>query len=153
MKTIVSLILVPFFLIPFVSAVAQEPDSIAKKILDFCEKHKGKKVGKGECWDLAKEALNESGATWTPPYMFGKPLSKKEALRAGDILQFEKVKIESPDGSWKDLPHHTAIVFKVIDKNKIIMAEQNANGKKFVLFSEADLSQITKGKLTSFRPN
>lgn len=139
-------------LLTFFSVKAQESSPVAKKILAFCEMNKGKKVGKGECWDLAKEALNQAEAVWTSPYEFGTIITKKEALVAGDILQFEKVKIESPDGSWKELPHHTAIVYKVIEKNKFIMAEQNANGKRFVIFSEIDLSHITKGKYTVYRP-
>ena len=146
-------ILVSINLLTFLSVSAQESRPIAKKILAFCETNEGKKVGKGECWDLAKEALNQAEAVWTPPYEFGTALTEKEVLIAGDILQFEKVKIESPDGSWKELPHHTAIVYKVIEKNKFIIAEQNANGKRFVIFSEIDLSHITRGKYTAYRPN
>lgn len=134
----------------FSSAKAQT--AISQKIVAYCDANKGKKVGKGECWDLAKEALNSAGATWTPPYVFGKELTKKDALQAGDILQFEKVKIEYPDGAWKDLPHHTAVVYSVGEGKKITMAEQNANGKRFVIFSEIDLSYITKGKYTAYRP-
>ena len=88
-------ILVSINLLTFLSVSAQESRPIAKKILAFCETNEGKKVGKGECWDLAKEALNQAKAVWTPPYEFGTVLTKKEVLIAGDILQFEKVKIES----------------------------------------------------------
>lgn len=140
------------FLLLVTSANAQEISPVAKKILAFCDANKGKKVGKGECWDLAKEALNSAEATWTPPYAFGKELKKKDAILPGDIIQFEKVTIEYPDGAWKDLPHHTAIVYKVMDGQKFIMAEQNANGKRFVIFSEIDLSYVKKGKFTVYRP-
>jgi len=142
-------ILFAFFISP---AKAQETSAVSKKILAFCDANKGKKVGKGECWDLAKEALNSAEANWTPPYAFGKELKKGDAILAGDIIQFEKVTIEYPDGSWKQLPHHTAIVYKVFEGQKYIMAEQNANGKRFVIFSEIDLSYIKKGKFTVFRP-
>jgi hypothetical protein len=144
-----------FFSLLFVSAKAQTAPAVKtvpEKIVAFCEKNKDKKVGKGECWDLAKEALNESGATWTAPYEFGKELKKKEPVQAGDIIQFEKVRIEYPDGSWKELPHHTAIVYKVIAPGKFTMAEQNANGKRFVIFSELDLNYLKKGKYTIYRP-
>ena len=146
------LVLISFFLFSSLAVNAQESSAIAKKILAFCDLNKGKKVGKGECWDLAKEALNAAGATWAPPYVFGKELGKKETLKAGDIIQFENVKIEYPDGAWKELPHHTAIVYKVIDGTKFTMAEQNANGKRFVIFSEIDLSYVKKGKYTVYRP-
>ncbi len=152
MKTRHFLFLISFFLFSAFVCKAQESSDIAKKIITFCDLNKGKKVGKGECWDLAKEALNAARATWTPPYVFGKELGKKEALNAGDIIQFEKVKIEYPDGAWKELPHHTAIVYKVIDGTKFTMAEQNANGKRFVIFSEIDLSYVKKGKYTVYRP-
>ncbi len=144
--------LVILFLFAIQNVKAQEASPVAKKILAFCDLNKGKKVGKGECWDLAKEALNAAGATWTPPYVFGKELGKKETLKAGDIIQFEKVKIEYPDGAWKELPHHTAIVYKVIEGTKFTMAEQNANGKRFVIFSDIDLSYVKKGKYTVYRP-
>ncbi|MBL0327946.1 MAG: CHAP domain-containing protein [Bacteroidetes bacterium] len=140
------------FLFFVASTNAQESNSIAKKILSFCDANKGKKVGKGECWDLAKEALNNAEATWTPPYAFGKELKKKDLILAGDIIQFEKVTIEYPDGAWKDLPHHTAIIYKVVEGQKLIVAEQNANGKRFVIFSEIDLSYVKKGKFTIYRP-
>ncbi|MCX6295278.1 MAG: hypothetical protein NTX97_04275 [Bacteroidetes bacterium] len=141
-----------FFIFTISHTKAQDTGSVSKKIISFCEENKGKKVGKGECWDLAKEALNKAGAIWTPPYDFGKEIHKKDVIQAGDIVQFENVRIEYPDGSWKELPHHTAIIFKVISPVKFIIAEQNANGKKFVVFSEIDLSYIKKGKYKLFRP-
>lgn len=141
-----------FFLFAIQNGSAQETSPVAKKILAFCDANKSKKVGKGECWDLAKEALNNAGATWTPPYVFGKELGKKDIVLPGDIIQFEKVRIEYPDGAWKDIPHHTAIIYKVAGTNKFTIAEQNANGKRFVQFSEIDLSYLKKGKYTIFRP-
>lgn len=140
------------FLFAIQNANAQETSVLAKKILAFCDLNKGKKVGKGECWDLAKEALNSAGATWIPPYEFGKALTKKDPVLPGDIIQFEKARIEYPDGAWKEIPHHTAIVYKVAETNKYTIAEQNANGKRFVQFSEIDLSYIKKGKYTIYRP-
>lgn len=132
--------------------IEAQTKSTSQKILSFCDLNKGKKVGKGECWDLAKEALNASGAVWTPPYAFGKELKKKDAILPGDIVQFEKVTIEYPDGSWKELPHHTAIIYSVISPGKYTLAEQNANGKRFVIFSEIDLNYVKKGKYTFYRP-
>ena len=136
----------------FTSVAKAQEASVAQKIITFCDKNKGKKVGKGECWDLAKEALDASGANWTPPYSFGKELAKKDPVLPGDIIQFEKVRIEYPDGSWKDFPHHTAIIYTVLGTGKYMIAEQNANGKRFVLFSEIDFSYIKKGKYTIYRP-
>lgn len=134
------------------SIKAQDTSIVNIKIVSFCEKHIGKKVGQGECWDLAKEALNFAKASWRPPYEFGKIIQPNKEVLPGDIIQFEKVKIIYPDKSWKGLPHHTAIVYKVLGPGKYIIAEQNANNKKVVDLSEIDLHFLKKGKFTLFRP-
>ena len=130
----------------------QDTSALSKKIISFCNAHIGKKVDKGECWDLAKEALDFSGAQWTPPYGFGRELSKKEIAMPGDIIQFEKVKIVYPSKNWTELPHHTAIIYKVSGPGKYILAEQNANNKKIVTLSEIDLNYLKKGMFTIYRP-
>ncbi|MFZ1333710.1 MAG: hypothetical protein WAR83_16070, partial [Flavobacteriales bacterium] len=50
---------------------AQDPDStgsaipeLNQHIVAYALGQEGKKVGRGECWDLAAEALNSGGATW-----------------------------------------------------------------------------------------
>lgn len=137
----------------FVFPQAQEMPEVNKKIIAFCDKNMGKKVGKGECWDLAAEALNSSGAKWTPPYDFGKELNtNKEVVLSGDIIQFEKVKLVYPDGSWKEFPQHTAVIYKVIGKNHYTIAEQNSNRKRFVILSDVDMNHLKKGKYSIFRP-
>ena len=140
------------FLFVFCFAKAQDTSTVNKKIVYFCEKRVGKKVGNGECWDLAKYALNTAGATWTPPYGFGKELSPSESVLPGDVIQFEKVKIVYADKSWKELPHHTAIIYKVISPGKYVIAEQNSNNKKFIVLNEIDLSFVKRGKFSIYRP-
>ncbi len=144
--------LILFLLIFNLPLPAQELPAVNKAIVAFCEKNKEKKVGKGECWDLAKEALDEAGAKWTSPSGFGKALKKKEVVLPGDIIQFENVKIVYPDKSSSSLPHHTAIVIQVLSPGRYIIAEQNANGKRLVTFSEIDLNYVKKGKYIIFRP-
>lgn len=113
----------------------------------------GKKVGKGECWDLAAEALNSSGAKWSPPYEFGKKLNeKKDMIFPGDIIQFEGVKLVYPDKNWNSFPKHTAIIYKVINKREYTIAEQNSNGKRFVVLSDINLNYLEKGKYQIYRP-
>ena len=88
------LIIISFFLFVFAQTKGQDTLSVNQKIVSFCNNHINKKVGKGECWDLAKEALDFANAKWTPPYNFGKIISpKKEVVLSGDIIQFEKVKL------------------------------------------------------------
>ena len=140
------------FLFVFCTAEAQDTSSVNKKIVSFCEKNVGKKVGTGECWDLAKASLDFAGATWTPPYGYGKVVLPSDNVVPGDIIQFEKVKIVYPDKSWKELPHHTAVIYKVTGSGKYIIAEQNSNNKRFVVLSEIDLNYIKKGKFTIYHP-
>ena len=143
-----------FFIFLFaIPAKGQDLPAKNKAIIAFAESKKGKKVGKGECWDLAKAALDGASAVWTPPYGFGKELDlKKDTVLAGDIIQLEKVKIVNPDKSWQDIPHHTAIIYKVIAPGDYMVAEQNVDGKHSVVFAEMNLNFIKKGKYSIFRP-
>lgn len=146
-------ILILIFSLLFIQPVfSQELPEKNKKIIAFAEKNKGKKLGKGECWDLAAEALDEAEATWKKPYEFGKLLGKKETVLPGDIIQLENVKIVHEDGSGQMFPHHTAIIFKVLAPGKYIFAEQNNDRKRYVIFSEVDLNDVKKGKFMIYRP-
>jgi hypothetical protein len=157
-----ALIVLATFILQSFSISTSDPncDSIPelnKQIIDFVKTKLNKKVGHGECWDLASEALNSAGAEWDHDYKFGKELDlKKDCVFPGDIIQFEKVKVEfEKNGSFykQDLQHHTAVIYKVNEKNSFIMAEQNTSqhGKK-VSLSPIDLNNITKGKVTIYRP-
>lgn len=148
------ILLLLFFIFLLKVGFAQDLPELNRKVFSYCEEHKGKKVGKGECWDLAKEALDNAGAQWNPPYEFGKKLNlKTEALLPGDILQFENARIVNPDKTVVTLPHHTAIVVEVKSNAELIIAEQNSNHKRFVVYSPISLSGLQKGKVEAFRPN
>lgn len=126
---------------------------INKKIISFCDKNIGKKVGKGECWDLASEALKDAQANWTPPYDFGKEINdNKEEVFAGDIIQFEGANIVYPDKSWQGFAKHTAIIYKTKEKKQYTIAEQNSNGKRYVILTDIDLNYLKKGKYQIYRP-
>ena len=131
--------------------------ALNKKIITFVKTKVNKKVGRGECWDLAAEALNTSGAKWDHDYNFGKEINpSKECVFPGDIIQFEGVEIEYWDKNvfyHEDLLHHTAIVFEVMEKGKYVMAEQNTatHGRK-VSLDPLDVKNITKGKIRFYRP-
>lgn len=75
----------------------------------------GKKVGKGECWDLAAGALNEVSAKWESPYEFGNEINdKNEIVFPGDIIQFEGVKLVYPSKSWKSSQNTPQSFIKVL---------------------------------------
>ena len=137
----------------------QSSDSIPeinKQIIDFVKTKINKKVRTGQCWDLAAEALLLVNAKWDMNYKYGKEINyKKEPIYPGDIMQFENVVLNyEKDGKkfTEKMPHHTAIIFEVIDKTNYMIAHQNNgySGKK-VGISPIDISTLTKGKFKIYR--
>ena len=126
-------------------------------ILSTKNKNRGKKIDKGECWDLAFRALEYAEAKLIDTYVFGEVVKKNSTVYAGDIIQFENVVlIDTLDNGsilTFQIPHHTAIVYEVIEKNKFKVAEQN-NGitGKVVAINDLNLNLITQGEYTIFRP-
>ena len=47
-----------------------------KEIISFARKSKGKKVGRGECWDLAAIPLKKYNAAWDGRFVFGKKIAE-----------------------------------------------------------------------------
>ena len=128
-----------------------------KQIISHVKSTIGKQVGRGECWDLAADALNSVGADWDKNYKFGRVVNyAKDCVFPGDIVQFEGVQIEYRKGNsvyWEDLEHHTAIVYEVKATGNYIMAEQNTSeGGKKVVLNPLQLKDVTKGKYTIYRP-
>ena len=137
----------------------QTNDSIPamnKQIIEFVNTKLKKKVGTGECWDLAAEALQLVNAKWDMKYKFGKEIDyKKEPIYPGDIIQFENVILNyEKDGKKfiEKMAHHTAIIYEVTNNTNFTMAHQNNgySGKK-VGVSPLDLATLTKGKFKIYR--
>src|SRR5574343_653101 len=81
-------------------------DSIAplnKQVLNFAQINLKKKVGRGECWDLAKYALESCNAVWDHKFEYGKILSKDDCLMRGDIIKYKGVKIKYTERKIYDL--------------------------------------------------
>ena len=117
-----------------------------------------KKVDRGECWDLAKYVLDEVGASWDGFERYGRLINReKECIYPGDIMQFEKIKIEWSEDNMRykeSMYHHTAIVMKVVNKNELIIAHQNtAEHGKRVGESEFKFDRVKSGKLLIYRPD
>ena len=142
------LILIWFIFLPFLHQ-SQEIPPLNKKVIEFCDKSMGKKVDRGECWDLAKNALDFAKASWDYPFAFGTPIDPlKDSVFPGDIIQFERVKLS--DGAY--YPQHTAIIYEVIGKGNYIIAHQNFNGIRKVTKKELNINLITKGNIDFYRP-
>jgi len=133
-----------------------------ERIIEFVESVKGKQVGNGECWDLASEAIKYAGAyldrsTPESVYIFGKQINPLEdTIFPGDIIQFENIEMRYTRNNNEyiaRMPHHTAIVYKVIGIGHYMIAHQNSfiSGKK-VGITELDLAHITIGELYIYRP-
>ena len=128
-----------------------------QQIIEFVNSKMNKKVGKGECWDLANEALTLVQAKWDGNLKFGRKLDyKKECIYPGDIIQFEKVKVKYTENKityQEAMPHHTAIIYEVKGKGEYVLAHQNTayTGRK-VGTSALNLMNVTGGKITIYRP-
>jgi len=132
--------------------MAVTTQQIQQKVVAFAKQKNGQKVGGGECYDLANEALTKSGGktasdygkiTLTAEYVWG-DLVSTTAAQPGDILQFRNYKfktttttqgkvthgknlvVEYSGYNTKTLsrPHHTAVITKGGMK-KLEILEQN----------------------------
>jgi len=132
------------------------------KIVEYLGTVMGKKVDRGECWDLAAGALAYSGAYFDRSSMktvtiYGRRVDpKKEEVFPGDLIQFENVKLEWKDGNTtyqETMGQHTAVVYKVNASMNYEIAHQNTSewGKK-VGVSNFRLDRMTKGKVMIYRP-
>ncbi len=153
-KTILFLI----FSLPVTQAIAQENiPELNRRIIEYVESVIDKKVDRGECWDLAYQALNRFNAEWDGKFQYGKLISpKREPVLPGDIIQFKNVKIryQITNTTYTEfMKQHTAIVYKVKRKNVFTIAHQNTefSGRKVGL-SDLNLAHVVKGDVKIYRP-
>jgi len=135
----------------------EQMPELNKAIVSFVKTKMKKKVGRGECWDLAAEALNKVEAKWDGNSKFGKEVNyKKECVYPGDIIQFEDVVLKyEQDGKYfiEKLEHHTAIIFHVKEKDSFVIADQNTRfSGKTVGTHNFDVKTLTKGSFKIYRP-
>lgn len=151
--TLKSILLVSLFLtFNLLQQQAKLPE-MNEKIIEYCKSQLGKKVGRGECWDLAKSALDANNAQWERPYNFGKKINFQNVkIYPGDIVQFENVVLKDGRRMKMTIKHHTAIIYQVLGPKKFSLIHQNVNGKRKVMISDIDLKYLKRGKIYVYRP-
>jgi len=166
-------------------ALAAEGESkvplLNQKILTFCKKAIGKKVGNGQCAELAYEALADSGAESPDDfrdspragdYVWGELVyghkvqgkthmetGKRKEVRPGDVIQMRDVLIkhveETEDAittETVDADHHTAVVSDVSkDGMTYEVIEQNANELPTVTTGTLHLKDMQSGYILVYR--
>lgn len=122
------------------------------KIVAFCKENVGKQVGNGECWTLANEAFNASGAIRPAggSRVWGRLLDiREEPLEPGDIVEFREAKIP---GYGTTGPNHTAVIVKGGRRGQCTIAEQNWSGVKKVHEVSVNLRDLVSGEVMVYRP-
>lgn len=151
-------IIILFLIIAVASNIfAQDIPELNKQILEYVKSVNGKKVDRGECWDLAYQALNRVNADWDKAFIYGDKINpKKDKVFPGDLIQFENIVIKYTEGNatyTETMGQHTAIVNKVLGDGIFEIAHQNTqfSGKKVGL-SKLNINYIVKGNIYFYRP-
>jgi hypothetical protein len=121
-----------------------------RRVLQFALSQMGRKVGNGECWTLADQALRRSGARGANNFNFGRQIPLAQ-IQPGDILQFKSARFDFGNSFYFfGTPDHTVVVLGV-EGTKVSILHQNF-GKKIVTKLNVDFKNMTKGKVWAWRP-
>ena len=120
-------------------------------VLNFATNNIGNRIGRGECWDLADQALRAVGAVPARGYTFGDRIDVDDVI-PGDILQFTSARFDEP-GYWviMGVPNHTAVV-QADGQDRLFILQQNFAGKRYVTTYDMNPDNMTSGTLEAFRP-
>ncbi|MNE28584.1 hypothetical protein D3C87_151670 [compost metagenome] len=138
----------------------QRCDSIPNlntEILTVLKPYMGKKILRGECWDVLSLALNETHANWNGYDVFGTPYDyKKNCVSPGDLIAFKGVKFAGAKNGTKyfeTMEKHFAVVKEVKPNGELVLWHQNTGnfGRKLGE-SSIFLGDLKKGKMQFFRP-
>jgi hypothetical protein len=122
-------------------------DTLNQKVAHWSAGKVGQQLGRGECWDLANQALKAAGASSSTTtgadddYVWGTAVTLNQVL-PGDILQFRDYSVKTTtttrstfdDDSWleetktdtEEREHHTAVVSRALSPFALEILEQNA---------------------------
>lgn len=140
------------------------------RFLNYAVTRLGQRIGRGECWDLADQALES-----LPSVMYHRGLgpggdykwgllsatitraNPVANLRPGMILQFRDAVFHwrrNRKVYLRKAEHHTAIVSAVSDdKNDLCILHQNESGVRQVTFGYYRISSIKGGTVWAYAPH
>ncbi|HEV2319667.1 MAG TPA: hypothetical protein VGV18_07955 [Verrucomicrobiae bacterium] len=118
--------------------------ALGANVVQFARQRTGQKVGDGECFALADQALRSAGAksaadfgaiTPNGDYKWSSQQVSPTDAKPGDIIQFRNfrvvIKTVHADGSWEERseerPHHTAVVVSNDGSGNLTVLEQNVS--------------------------
>lgn len=143
-------------------------NQFSEYVASWAEHKMGQQVGRGECWDLAQQALLKGCGkhAFVSTYTHhGYPvlhvegsgsnisvISQADEIRRGDVLQFYSAKFVSKTGATASVgaPDHTSVVLEN-QGDKLVVAEQNVNGVRSVCRGEYVVRDLVLGKLVAYR--
>lgn len=163
----------PLEKIPTKQELVANHERFGEYVAGWCEHHRGKTVGRGECWDLAKEALQKGCGNYafvSTYVIHGYPIlqvansgsgihfingdQQLDEIRRGDILQFKTCTFFDPATgvtSTCGQPDHTAVIVRK-DGDKLILLEQNLGGRRYVVDGACIIKNLTQGEMYVYRP-
>lgn len=154
---IVGLTFASSFYLPLPQARADELPVLNRSVVQFARRNLGRRVGDGQCATLPREALRRAGA-YLPNYdrrAWGRLIRKRVNVLPGDIIWFEGVRFETEGGSYSSMPHHFAIVDKVLGNGEFVIIQQNYGNKPSELDVRRDtinMGDLKKGTVRFYRP-
>ncbi len=153
--------------------------NVNELLVRFCRANLGRKVGNGQCSELAVLGLPASGGVLDFNNLWGSNICQFEGVngrpivrlgsagrlsknkktvdvRPGDIIQYENVRfLKQWNGgsSWKNYPHHTSIIAQVSRNGQTFKVyEQNVNNTQYVLETTLYMPELTAGTMRISRP-
>lgn len=151
--------------------LARYSEQLGAYVVAWCTHNEGQKVGTGECWDLAREALAKGCGkhAFVLQYLHhgyaileiqGLPggvqilRGPADEIRPGDVLQFKRSRFEDrARGVTKTAgdPDHTLVV--VGKRGEVIdVLEQNVGGQRVVMKGLYVLATMVSGTVLVYRP-
>uniref|UniRef100_A0A7S3D184 BBC1/AIM3 cysteine proteinase-fold domain-containing protein n=1 Tax=Palpitomonas bilix TaxID=652834 RepID=A0A7S3D184_9EUKA len=127
------------------------------KIVRYCSQHLGKKIDRGECWDLVRRALEHVSARRARSFDFGQRVDLEDVM-PGDLLHFKNCVFKGKSETQPNtvvtktvgLPDHAAVVEKV-NLPILFYFDQNHAGRRTVGRASQNMDHYVSGLVEVFR--